>query len=98
MTTLWGATSLAAAVAAAVLFAAPALSAIVQPRPIVPEQGKTASLVDVVKQRGGAGRHHGEGRHGHHGKRFGRGRGGDAGEWYGWSAYGYACPRYRWTA
>lgn len=98
MTTLRGATIFAAAIAAAVLFAQPALSATVQPRPIFPELGKTARLVDVVKQRGGAGRHHGEGRHGHHGgRRIGRGRG-DSGEWYGWPAYGYACPRYRWTS
>jgi hypothetical protein len=69
----------------------------VQPRPIFSDLGETAKLVDVVKQRGASGGHHGEGHHGHHGRRLGRGRG-DNGEWDWWPAYGYACPRYLWTA
>src|SRR6476619_3804459 len=99
MTMLMKATTFLAAMAVAALFAQPALAATVPARAILAELGKTAGLVDVVKQRGGSGHHHGEGRHGHHGGRMGRGRG-DSGEWYGrpWPAYGYACPRYQWTA
>jgi hypothetical protein len=97
MTTLMRATLFAAATAAAALLAEPALSATVQPRPITSALGQTAALVDLVKQRGGIGRHHGGKDHGHRG-RMGRGWG-DSGEWYpyGWPVYGYACPRYLWT-
>src|SRR5262245_61385494 len=97
MTTLMRATLFGAATAAAALFAQPALSATVEPRLIVAHLGETAKLVDHVKQRGGAGRHHGGKDHGRRGRR-GRGRG-DSGEWYpyGWPVYGYACPRYLWT-
>jgi len=88
---------LTASIAAAALVAQPALSATVAPRLVVSGSAATAKLVDLVKQRGGLGRHGGKD-HGHRG-RMGRGRG-DSGEWYpdGWPVYGYACPRYLWTA
>ena len=97
MITLMRATLVAAAAAAAALFAEQALAATVEPRPIISALGQTATLVDPVKQRGGFGRHHGGRDHGHRG-RMGRGWG-DSGEWYpyGWPVYGYACPRYLWT-
>jgi hypothetical protein len=97
MTTLMRTAIFAAATTAAALFAQPALSATVEPRLIISQLGQTATLVDVVKQRGGFGRHHGGRDHGRRG-RIGRGWG-DSGEWYpyGWPVYGYACPRYLWT-
>jgi hypothetical protein len=97
MTTLMRATIFAAATAAVALFAQPALSATVATRLITSGLGETGNLVDLVKQRGAFGRHHGDRDHGDRG-RMGRGRG-DSGEWYpyGWPVYGYACPRYLWT-
>ena len=98
MTTPMRAILLTAAIAAAALFAEPALSATVAPRLIVSSSAETAKLVDLVKQRGGFGGHHGGKGHGRRG-RMGRGWG-DSGEWYpnGSPVYGYACPHYMWTA
>ena len=98
MTMPMRATMVAAAMAAVALFAQPVLSATIEPRLIISDLGGTAKLVDLVKQRGGVGRHHGGRDHGRRG-RMGRGWG-DSGEWYpyGWPVYGYACPRYLWTS
>jgi hypothetical protein len=64
MATLMRATILAAATAAAGLFAQPVHAAIVQPHSIVSDIGKSAKIVDVVRRRGGWGYRGGWGRRG----------------------------------
>jgi hypothetical protein len=113
MTILMRATILAAATAAATLFAQPVLSATVQPRLIVSDVGETAKIVDVVGRRGGWGHrggywhrggwgHRGWGHRGWGHRGWGWRRGGWGYRRWGWGGPrfygGYGCPwGYRWS-